>query len=98
MASKKFFNNVEIKSDIILNNETPNTVPVVDATGKVKSSAVTSTELGHISGVTSAVQTQLDAKIPSSEKGAANGVATLDAGGKYPQGNYLLMLMMFLNM
>lgn len=86
MASKKFFNNVEIKSDIILNNETPNTVPVVDATGKVKSSAVTSTELGHISGVTSAVQTQLDAKIPSSEKGAANGVATLDAGGKIPTG------------
>lgn len=33
------------------------------ATGKVEVSAVTSTELGYLDGVTSAVQTQLDGKL-----------------------------------
>lgn len=45
---------------------------------------ITSTEAGHLAGVTSDIQTQLDAKIPNSEKGAVNGVATLDGGGKIP--------------
>ena len=36
---------------------------VSDGSGKVAVSSVTSTELGYVSGVTSAVQTQLDAKI-----------------------------------
>lgn len=35
-----------------------------DGSGKVAVSAVTSTELGYMAGVTSAVQTQLDAKAP----------------------------------
>ena len=35
---------------------------VSDANGKVAVSATTSTELGHVSGVTSAIQTQLDGK------------------------------------
>lgn len=55
---------------------------VSDASGFVSASAVTATELGYVSGVTSAIQTQLGNKIDSTEKGAANGVATLDAGGK----------------
>lgn len=55
-----------------------------DASGFIVASATTSTELGYVSGVTSAIQTQIDAKISSSEKGANNGVATLDAGGKVP--------------
>ena len=33
-----------------------------DANGNVKSTAVTAVELGHVSGVTSAIQTQLDSK------------------------------------
>ena len=37
---------------------------VSSATGKVEVSAVTSTELGYLDGVTSAVQTQVDAKTP----------------------------------
>jgi len=57
---------------------------VSDASGFVSASSVTSTELGYVSGVTSAIQTQLGNKIDSSEKGANNGVATLDAGGKIP--------------
>ena len=33
-----------------------------DSNGDVSATSVTSTELGHLSGVTSAVQTQLDTK------------------------------------
>ena len=51
---------------------------------KIGNGDVSNAELSHVSGVTSGIQTQLDAKIPSSEKGAASGVATLDAGGKIP--------------
>jgi hypothetical protein len=36
---------------------------VSDGSGDVSVSSVTSTELGHVSGVTSAIQTQLDAKL-----------------------------------
>jgi len=57
---------------------------VSDASGFISVSAVTSTEAGYLSGVTSAIQTQINAKISSSEKGANNGVASLDAGGKVP--------------
>ena len=35
---------------------------VTDSDGKVAVSAVTSTELGYVDGVTSAIQTQIDAK------------------------------------
>jgi hypothetical protein len=37
-------------------------VPITDASGVLSSSAVTPTELGHLTGVTSAIQTQLNAK------------------------------------
>jgi hypothetical protein len=42
-----------------------------DVSGKVAVSTVTSTELGYVSGVTSAIQTQIDGKV------SAAGVATL---------------------
>ena len=42
-----------------------------DASGKVAVSTVTSTELGYLSGVTSAIQTQIDGKV------SAAGIATL---------------------
>lgn len=63
---------------------TANRVVVTDGSGNDSASTITSTELGYVSGVTSAIQTQLNAKIPASEKGAASGVATLDSGGKVP--------------
>lgn len=43
---------------------TVSTVPYLDASKKLISSAVTPTQLGYLSGVTSALQTQLDAKAP----------------------------------
>lgn len=39
---------------------------------------------GHAISDTTGLQTALDSKIPSTEKGAANGVATLDSAGKVP--------------
>lgn len=39
---------------------------ISNGSGKVAVSSVTDTELGYVSGVTSAIQTQLDAKIPTS--------------------------------
>jgi hypothetical protein len=43
---------------------TATTVPYLDGSKNLTSSAVTPTELGRLSGVTSAIQTQLDAKAP----------------------------------
>lgn len=62
----------------------------IDAT-KIHDGSVDNTEFGYLNGVTSPIQTQLndldamfDNYIPTSEKGAALGVATLDAAGKVP--------------
>jgi len=55
-----------------------------DGSGVISASSVTSTELGYLSGVTSAIQTQLGNKQSTSEKGQANGYASLDGSGKVP--------------
>lgn len=49
-----------------ISSGTASTVPYLDASKDLVSSAVTPTELGYVSGVTSSVQTQLDAKIAKS--------------------------------
>lgn len=52
--------------------QTASTVPYLDASKNLISSAVTPTELGYLSGVTSAIQTQLNAKftLPSLTAGS----------------------------
>jgi hypothetical protein len=55
----------------------------IDA-AKLADGSVSNTEFQYLNGVTSALQTQLDAKVDESREGAANGIATLDAGGKVP--------------
>jgi len=50
---------------IFSNSLTASTLLVSDASKNVVSSAVTSTEAGYLSGVTSAIQTQLNAKAPT---------------------------------
>jgi hypothetical protein len=64
-----FFTNVRAQnaitggaSTIVTSNLTLNRALVSDASGKVAVSAVTSTELGYLTGVTSAIQTQLGGK------------------------------------
>lgn len=82
MSDIKFKSTIKAQGGINLPNQTVNTVPVVDGSGNVVSSAVTSTELGQLSGVTTPIQTQLNDKISSAEKGAANGVAPLNSSAK----------------
>ena len=52
-------------STITSSNLTANRALVSDSSGKVAVSAVTSTELGYLDGVTSAIQTQLNNKAPA---------------------------------
>lgn len=53
-------------TSIVTDNLTANRALVSDAFGKVKVSAVTATELGYLDGVTSGIQAQLNAKVPTS--------------------------------
>lgn len=53
-----------LSSAPVLSSLTASTVPYLDAGKAVASSAVTPTELGYVSGVTSALQTQLGTKAP----------------------------------
>jgi hypothetical protein len=52
-------------STIVTTNLTVSRALVSNASGKVAVSAVTSTELGYLTGATSAIQTQLDGKEPT---------------------------------
>lgn len=52
-------------STILSANLTTNRALASNGSGKVAVSSVTTTELGRLSGVTSSVQTQLDAKVPT---------------------------------
>ncbi|MBW7466208.1 hypothetical protein ABID22_000124 [Pontibacter aydingkolensis] len=81
---------------ITSNNLTTNRALISDANGKVSYSAVTSTELGYVSGVTSAIQTQLNSKAASTHTHTdmvksvngnlpdANGNVTISTGGASP--------------
>lgn len=84
MADKKFKQSIVVEGDVTSSNLTANRALVSDSNKKIVQSTTTDTELSYLSGTTSSVQTQLNAKINSTEKGAANGVATLDSGGKVP--------------
>jgi len=59
----------------IFNTLTATTVPYLNASKQLTSSAVTPTELGYLTGVTSAIQTQLDAKAIGAASSTANAVA-----------------------
>lgn len=55
---------------------------VSDANGKIAASDITTEELATLDDITGNIQEQINGKISSTEKGAANGLATLDANGK----------------
>jgi len=61
-----------------------------DGSGKVAVSAVTSTELGYLSGTTSAVQTQLDNRVTSNADDSLTGgyTTTADDDGTFSTGTY----------
>lgn len=58
---------------------TATTVPYLDASKDLVSSAVTPTELGYVSGVTSALQTQIDAKVGAASP-TFSGTVTMPSG------------------
>lgn len=58
---------------------TANRAVISNGSGKVAVSATTDTELGYVSGVTSAIQTQLNAKDPLQQTLAINSNVTLTA-------------------
>ncbi len=62
-----------------LSGATATTVPYLDSAKKLTSSAVTPTELGYMSGVTSAIQTQIAAKAPLASP-TFTGTVTLPSG------------------
>lgn len=57
-------------SSIVTSNLTANRALTSDASGKVVASAVSDAELGHLDGVTSALQTQLNGKLGSTAQAA----------------------------
>lgn len=78
MATKKFKSNVSIQEKLILSGETSQRAPIINANGEIVSSAITDTELGHLSGVTSGVQGQLTAAQGDATQALADA-ATADA-------------------
>lgn len=69
---------------ITTSNLTASRALASDGSGKVAISATTSTELGYVSGVTSAIQTQINGKEPTLTKGnlteATSSVLTITGG------------------
>jgi len=55
----------------------------IDASN-IADGSVSDAEFQTLDGVTSGIQAQIDSKVASTEKGTANGVATLDANSKIP--------------
>jgi hypothetical protein len=75
-----------------LSYATATTVPYLDANKDLTSSAVTPTELGYLSGVTSAVQTQLGTKVIGPATSTDHSVARFDGtDNKTIQGSLTLI-------
>lgn len=64
-------------------NLTANRALTSNASGKVEVSTVTSTELGYVSGVTSAIQTQIDSKLSVTLSTPADGDTIIRSGGNF---------------
>jgi hypothetical protein len=84
MADKKYKTNIDIEADLKISSSPSNRALILDSDQKVKESVTTDTQIGYLSNISEDLQTSLDNKIETSEKGAANGVATLDANSKIP--------------
>lgn len=74
-------------STITANNLTASRALISDSSGKVAVSAVTSTELGYVKGVSSSVQTQLNGKEPSFSKNTAFNKNFGSTAGTVTEGN-----------
>jgi hypothetical protein len=80
MADQKFKSKVKLQGGASFPAETASRAPVIDASGNLISSAVTSTELGYVAGLTSSAQTQIgDAQADATQALADAGAAQADA-------------------
>lgn len=61
-------------STVVTNDLTTNKVVVSDNNGKIVAGSATSTEVGYLSGVTSAIQTQINSKQNKISAGTANNI------------------------
>lgn len=65
-AGQKINGTLEVTGETTLSGETASSAVILDGSKKLKSSStVSSTELGYLDGVTSAIQTQIDGKEPT---------------------------------
>jgi len=74
-------------SSIVISNLLANRALLSDASGKVAVSAVTNTELEYVDGVTSAIQTQLNAKAPTASPTFSGNVTMPGSGIWNSSGN-----------
>jgi len=75
-------------STVTTSNLTANRAVISNASGKIATNSVTDTELGYLSGVTSAIQTQLNSKIASSVSFINNVLAQALTGAATPTVRY----------
>lgn len=57
---RKFKNDIVVEGDINLPSETPSRALIIDGSGNIASSSTTDAELAFVSGVTNAIQSQID--------------------------------------
>lgn len=69
-------------STVTSNNLTASRALISNSSGKIAVSAVTSTELGYLDGVTSAIQTQLNNRVDLTSTQSINGVKDFTGGIK----------------
>jgi len=71
------------RKEFTLNDATLNVgiVPITTTKGRLTNSAITSTQLGYLSGVTSAIQTQIDGKAATSSVALKQNLVTLTTTG-----------------
>lgn len=75
-------------STVTTSNLTANRALISNSSGKIATNAVTDTELGYLSGVTSAIQTQLNSKIASSVSFISSIIALAFSGAATPTTRY----------
>lgn len=74
---KKFKSGIQVEGDLIVPNSTGERAVIINTDKEIVHSSVTQTELERLGGITSDL-------LEANDKGVANGVASLDAGGKIP--------------
>lgn len=78
MTVRRFKTGADIEVSLTLSYATASRALELDGSGNLVSSSVTSTELGYLSGVTSAIQTQMDAKLDDFSSTTDNALVRTD--------------------